>query len=462
MQSLSAVVLAAGLGKRMGGDKPKVLARICGAGLIEHVLLNLGEAGINDVAVICGHRKELVEQAVAGRAQCFEQKQRLGTAHAVMQAGSFIAAHGGVTVVLCGDAPLVDADTLNNMYAYMREQALDMCVLSAEPADPASYGRIIRDKDGRFLKITERKDCTAAEAAVREVNSGTMMFDSALLNEYLPLIKNENAQHEYYLTDLAEIFAAHGKKTGAYKAENADVVLGANDRWELYLCEKALRRCLNRRLMLSGVRMIDSDTAYIDRGVSVGTGTVIGPNVAITGKTTIGANNSIASSRISDCEIGENNIIEYAVIEDSCIASCVSIGPFTHIRAGTVLANNTKVGSFAETKNAVVGEGSKVPHLIYAGDCEIGKNVNLGCGVITANYDGKNKHKTVIGDNSFIGCNTNLIAPINVGEGSFVAAGTTVSRDVPPGTFVIARAEEKRRDAAILDVMAGRKKQHDP
>ena len=288
---------------------------------------------------------------------------------------------------------------------------------------------------------------------INEVNSGTIIFRSRRLTQALDEImskKPENAQGEYYLTDTIEITASRGGRVFAYSAKDPNVVLGANDRYELSLCEKAMRASINKRLMLDGVRIIDPECTYIDRYVKIGEGTCIYPGTVILGSTEIGKNNTVYSSRIEDSVIGEGNLIDTSVIESSRIGDENTVGPFAHLRKDTCLSSRTKVGSFSETKASFIGEGSKIPHLSYVGDAQVGQRVNFGCGSVTANYDGNKKHPSVIKDDAFIGCNVNLIAPIIVGSSSYIAAGSSVSRDVPDGTLVIERSKRLQHKAKII------------
>lgn len=450
---VKAVILAGGKGKRMKSDMPKVLSTICGESLINHVVLNAKNAGISDISIVTGYKSETVRANTGEGPEYLLQEEQLGTAHAVNCARSFFEHDDCAVIVLCGDAPLVNSDTISALIAYFEGNDADIAVLTAELDDAANYGRIIRDAQGCFEKIVERKDASMEEAAVKEVNSGTIIFRSSVLSRALDTIMAsgaQNAQGEYYLTDAISITKNNGGRVMAFKAEDSNVVLGANDRYELYLCEKAMRKAINKEHMLNGVRIIDSDNTYIDRQAVIGSGTVIYPGTIITGKTVIGNDNLIYTSRIDDSVIADSNTIDNSVIESSEIGNGNLIGPYAHLRKDTRLSDRTKVGSFSETKNASIGEGTKVPHLCYVGDSEVGKGVNFGCGSVTANYDGVAKHKTVIGDNAFIGCNVNMVAPISIGNDTFIAAGSTVSRDIPDKTFVIERSKRIEHEARIL------------
>ncbi len=439
-KNYSAIVLAAGLGTRMKSDLPKVLHKICGISLVEHVLINLKEIHIDHIAVVTGHRHELVEKELGeGYVYCF-QKEQLGTAHAVMQAESFLRSHKGRVLVLCGDAPFQDSKSLSDFIDYCEQKELDLGVLTAELEDPAGYGRIVRE-NGTLSKIVEKKDCSAEQLTIKEINSGTYCFDTEKLLDCLCEFKTNNAQGEYYLTDSIEIFLQKNYKVDAFKSRNPDIIRAANTMAELYDCEKLMREKINLMHMLDGVRLIDAASTYIDRGVSIGKGTVIYPNTSISGNSAIGSNNTILSSRIDNCVVGDNNVIDNSTLESSYIGNDVHIGPYAHLRPNSRLDDHVKIGNFVEVKNSVMGENSKASHLTYIGDGEVGKDVNLGCGIVFVNYDGKNKYKTIIEDGAFIGCNVNLIAPIKVGRNAFVAAGSTISKDVEDNALAIERSK---------------------
>ena len=450
---VKAVILAGGKGKRMRSELPKVLSTICGDTLIGHVTANIREAGIGDIAAVTGYKSELVRENAGEELEYFLQEEQLGTAHALNCARSFFEDEDCAVIVLCGDAPLVSAETITELVSFFEESGSDICVLSAVLPDPAGYGRIIRDGGGRFERIVEKRDATPEQVLVKEVNSGTIIFRSGALVSALDEIMSrepQNAQGEYYLTDTIEITASRGGRVYAFCAKDPNVVMGANDRYELSLCETAMRDSINRRLMLDGVRIIDPANTYIDRHVKVGEGTIIYPGTIIQGDSALGCNNTVYSSRIADSTVGDGNLIDSSVIESCRIGDENTVGPFAHLRKGTQLTDGTKVGSFSETKASFIGKGTKVPHLSYVGDARVGERVNFGCGSVTANYDGNKKHPTVIKDDAFIGCNVNLIAPITVGESSYIAAGSSVSRDVPDGTLVIERSKRLEHKAKII------------
>ncbi len=438
--SYSAIVLAAGLGKRMKSDLPKVLHKICGSTLAEHVLMNLEEADLFRVAIITGHQHELVEQTLGDQYSYYHQQPQLGTAHAVMQAKNFLSEHPGKVIVLCGDAPLQSGACLKDFISFCDEQHLDLGVLTAELEDPAGYGRIIRT-NGILSKIVERKDCSPEEASIREINSGTYCFDTEKLIEILGEIGNQNAQNEYYLTDAVELFIKKGYRVNAYKSNDPQIVMAVNNLYELHECESAMRQQINRRHIMNGVRLIDPSASYIDRKATIAAGTVIYPNTIITGNTEIGSDNTIIASRIDNSKIGNGNEIDTSTIEQSDVANSVHIGPYAHLRPNSSIGSSVKVGNFVEVKNSSVGENTKISHLTYVGDGEVGRDVNLGCGIVFVNYDGKSKYKTIVEDGAFLGCNVNLIAPVKVGKHAFIAAGSTITDDVQEDALVIARSK---------------------
>ena len=435
----SALILAAGLGKRMHSDLPKVLHEICGYSLVEHVVFNLQEAGIDSIGVIVGHKHELIEDRLGASFDYYLQKEQLGTAHAVLQAKPFLSANKSHVLVLCGDAPLQDAEILKQFMQYCESKQLDLGVLSAALDDPANYGRIVR-KDGLLSKIVEKKDCTPDELLIKEINSGTYCFNAEKLNECLHEISNNNVQNEYYLTDTVELFLKKGYKVDAYISDNADIIKAVNTPLQLHECEKIMRSFINRKHIENGVRMIDPETVYIDRNITIGKGTTIYPNTILTGNTDIGNDNTIISSRIDSSKIGKRNHIDTSTVESSKMNDHNTIGPYAHLRPDSDLNDHIKIGNFVEIKNAIIDENSKVSHLSYVGDGRVGKNVNLGCGIVFVNFDGKDKHQTIIEDDAFIGCNVNLVAPIKVGKNAYIAAGSTVTEDVKENALVIARS----------------------
>ncbi|AVX29681.1 UDP-N-acetylglucosamine pyrophosphorylase /glucosamine-1-phosphate N-acetyltransferase [Carboxydocella thermautotrophica] len=447
MEGLAAVILAAGKGTRMKSRLPKVLHPVGGQPMVSHVMAACRTAGAQPVVLVIGHGAEQV-QATLGPEQVYvEQKEQLGTGHAVMQAETVLRDFEGDILVVCGDTPLLRGETLAALAQYHRQQEAVATVLTMTLANPTGYGRIIRDEQGQVAAIVEEKDATPEQKAIREVNSGTYCFQAQALFAALQQITPNNAQGEYYLTDVLAIFRQQGQKVAAWQLSDDTEVMGINDRVALAEANRLFRERINRQQMLAGVTILDPATTYIEAEVKIGADTVIYPNTHLTGKTTIGAGCQIGpDTKIMDSQIGDGVEIQFSVVLQAEIGNDCTIGPFAYLRPGTHLAAGVKVGDFVEIKNAVIGQGSKVPHLSYIGDAEIGSGVNIGAGTITCNYDGYKKSKTIIGDGAFIGSNSNLVAPVTIGAGSLVAAGSTIVKDVPADALGVARAPQKNRE----------------
>jgi len=450
MESLASIVLAAGKGTRMKSALIKVLHPVAGAPMIGWPVAAARDAGSDKIVLVIGHQANAVQGVFRGAPDilCAMQEEQLGTGHAVACALDALQGFRGTVLILCGDTPLLRAETLKNMLAYHHENRAAVTVLTAVMDDPYGYGRVVRDPKGRVTRIVEQKDADPEEQEIREINSGIYCMDSDFLFNNIRGIGNDNAQGEYYLTDLLAIAVRKGLTCLALPTGDADEIMGVNDRVQLAEAARILRRRINRDHMLNGVTMIDPDQTYIDKGVTIGADTTIHPGCLIGGRTVIGCGCEIeAGVSITDCRIGDDCHIKSAsVLEDSELGEDVAVGPMAHLRPGTTLGSKVKIGNFVETKKIVMGEGSKASHLTYLGDAEIGRNVNIGCGTITCNYDGVNKHRTVIGDDVFIGSDVQLVAPVTVGRNSLVAAGTTVTTDVPPDSLAIARVPQVNKD----------------
>lgn len=447
MKGLAAIILAAGKGTRMKSRLPKVLHPVGGQPMVSHVMTACRTAGAHPVVLVIGHGAEQV-QAVLGSDQVYvEQREQLGTGHAVMQAEAELRDFTGDILVVCGDTPLLRGETLATLARFHSEQGAAATVLTMTLANPTGYGRIIRDELGQVAAIVEEKDAGPEQKAIREVNSGTYCFQAPALFAALRQITPNNAQGEYYLTDVLAILRQQGQKVAAWQVEDDSEVMGINDRVALAEANRLFQERINRQHMLAGVTILDPATTYIETDVQIGTDTVIYPNTYVTGKTVIGTGCQIGpNSKIMDSRIGDGAEIQFSVVLQAEIGADCTIGPFAYLRPGTCLAAGVKVGDFVEIKNAVIGEGSKVPHLSYVGDAEIGAGVNIGAGTITCNYDGYKKSKTIIGDGAFIGSNSNLVAPVTIGAGSLVAAGSTIVKDVPADALGVARAPQKNRE----------------
>ena len=444
MSDLVTVILAAGKGTRMKSVLPKVLHQAAGKPMVQHVIDAARLAGARRNIVVVGFGAELVRSALRGKVEIVVQAEQLGTGHAVRMAEPLLKAEHGTVMVLCGDTPLLTGALLSRLYEAHKKARAKATVLTAIMPDATGYGRVIRSATGAVEKIVEDKDATDEERKVQEVNSGIYCFAADALFSALAEANCDNAQGEYYLPDVLSILREKGEKIWAVAAEDYEETLGVNSRVQLSAAEKILRRRKNLALMESGVTLMDPDTTFIDADVAVGRDTVIYPFTWIEGASSVGAACVLGpSSRFSDTKIGNEVTAQFVYAHECEIGDGVIIGPYVHLRPQTKLAAQVKVGNFVEVKNSVIGEGSKLPHLQYIGDCDMGSGVNMGCGTITVNYDGKEKHRTTVGNGAFVGCNTNLVAPVTVGDGAYVAAGSTITKNIPPGDLAVARAPQK-------------------
>lgn len=441
--SLVTIILAAGKGTRMKSKLPKVLHKAAGKTMIKHVLDASKKAGSTRNIVVVGFGGDMVEKAVGHESEIVFQKEQLGTGHAVMQAESLLSDFNGHVMVLCGDTPLVTSDMLNKFYTEHVESKAKASVLTTIMPDPFGYGRIIRKYDGTVEGIVEQKDATEKQKAINEINTGIYCFDGKALFRCLKKVNNQNAQGEYYLPDVLSILKKEGEKIYASVAENYEDTLGINSRSQLADAEKILRNRKNQELMDMGVTLIDPNTTYVDMDVTIGEDTIIYPNTQIFGDTIIGKNNIIGpNTYIENSVFGDDVEAKFVFSNGAKVGSNVKIGPYVHLRPDTVLGDDAKVGNFVEVKNSNVGKGTKLPHLSYIGDSDIGNDCNIGCGSITVNYDGKNKFRTTIGNNCFVGCNSNLVAPVTLNDGSYIGAGSTITKNVPENSLAIARGKQ--------------------
>lgn len=450
MTNTYAVVLAAGKGTRMKSSLYKVLHPVCGKPMVEHVIDNMEKLGVEKIVTIVGHGAETVQSELGNRSEYALQAEQLGTAHAVLQAGTILAHLSGTTIVICGDTPLITPETMNDLLNHHKKTGAKATILTAMADNPIGYGRIIRSEDGNVKSIVEQKDASAEQQLVKEINSGTYCFDNEALFKSLKLVKNENAQGEYYLPDVIEILQQEGQVISAFVAKDYDEILGINDRVALSQAGQIMQTRINQRHMYEGVTIIDPQNTYISSEAIIGADTIIQPGVIIEGKTTIGENCTIGpNSHIVSSNIGNGTTIHSSVILSSEVGDHTAIGPFAHIRPQTEVGNDVKIGNFVEVKKSTVGNGSKISHLSYMGDASIGSNVNIGCGTITVNYDGKNKFVTTIEDDAFVGCNSNLIAPVTIGKKAYVAAGSTITKNVPGEALAIARARQENKEGYV-------------
>nr|WP_281256298.1 bifunctional UDP-N-acetylglucosamine diphosphorylase/glucosamine-1-phosphate N-acetyltransferase GlmU [Petrotoga halophila] len=436
-------MLAAGQGKRMKSKIPKVAHKILDKPMINWVT-DVAKKITEDIGIVLGNGKDQVKELLDENVKIFEQKERLGTGHAVLCAEQFL--DDSDILILYGDVPFISCQTLNSLIERHLKDNNSSTILSVRLEDPTGYGRIIKNED-KFVKIVEEKDADTSEKQIKEVYTGIAVYKGEQLKEALHRITPQNAQGEYYLTDVFELL----EKVGVVELENEIEVIGINDRIQLAEAEKKIRKEILKKHMLNGVTIQDPDSTYISADVSIGADTIIYPQTFIYGKTTIGKDCEIGPlTRIKDCIIEDNVKIIRSECELSRIQKNVSIGPFSRLREGTELQENVKIGNFVETKKTKISCNSKAQHLTYLGDTYVGRNVNIGAGTITCNYDGKKKNKTFIDDGAFIGSNTSLVAPVNIGKNSLVGAGSVITKDVPDNALTLARAHQINKENWVL------------
>lgn len=458
-----AVILAAGLGTRMKSKTPKVLHKVAGKAMISHVLAALSQAAvqeIKDIIVVLGYEGEKVQQELGpGYRYVFQHEQR-GTGHALLQALPLLQEYQeGTCLVLCGDTPLLSGKTLKRLKEHHHCTKAKATILTANVPDPTGYGRIVHSARG-IEKIVEEKDASPAEKQLQEINTGAYCFDLSVLKEGLTRLTPANAQGEYYLTDLIRFLVEGNERVESFLLADYQEAMGINNRVQLAEAEAYMRRKILREHMLQGVTVVDAFNTYVEKDVRIGMDTTLYPGVILEGKTVIGENCEIGpNTRLVDSEIGDNCSVIHSYLLEAKVGRECTIGPFSYLRPGTELAEQVKVGDFAEVKKSYVGRGSKIPHLSYVGDSIIGAGVNIGAGTITCNYDGEQKNQTIIGDGAFVGSNTNLVAPIKVGEGAYIGAGSTVTKDIPAGALAVARGEQRNIDNWVVRNNKGKNKQ---
>ncbi len=434
------LILAAGMGTRMKSKMPKVMHEIMEKPMLNWVI-DTSKKLSSEIAVVLGHGIEKVRTIVDEDVKIYEQKEMLGTGHAVMSAEEFL--EGDELLVLYGDVPLTSEKTLNELLKKHRDNQNSATILTVNLDDPSGYGRIVKNENGDFIKIVEHKDCNEEELKIKEINSGIAVYNIDELKSSLKEINNDNVQNEYYLPDTF----LHFKKVQTHKIEDISEVTGVNNRVQLSELEKKARENVLNDLMLNGVTIIDPETTYISSEVKIGIDTIIYPQTYISGNTIIGEDCIIGPlTRIKNCQIDDNTNVLRSECEEAIVGKNVSIGPFARLRTGTILENNVKIGNYVETKKTIVHNHSKAQHLTYLGDTEIGENVNIGAGTITCNYDGINKHKTKIDDGTFIGSNSSLVAPITIGKNVTVAAGSVITHDVSDNALAFGRAKQVVKD----------------
>lgn len=446
MSNLKAVILAAGQGTRMKSKVPKVLHKILDKTLLDYSIEAAFQAGVEEICVVVGHKSELVKNSINKKVTYILQKEQLGTGHAVMQAKDFIGTSGEV-LILFGDTPLITGKTLKQLVSYHKDNNNTVTVLSTLIDNPAGYGRIIRDEKKQFLKSVEHKDATNQEKLVKEINSGMYIYESEALYYSLEVLTNDNVQREYYLPDTLKSIKNDGKTVDAMLIEDHTEVLGVNSRVQLAQAQMIMQTRINTYWMEQGVTIINPNQTYISKDVILDKDVTIYPNTFIEGNSTINEDSIIGpNTKICSSNIGENTTIKQSVILNSRIGCQTKVGPFAYIRPNSTIGDRVKIGDFVEIKNATIGNDTKVSHLTYIGDADIGERVNFGCGTVVVNYDGKKKHRTTVKDDAFIGCNTNLISPVNVGHNAYTGAGSTINKNVPSYALAIARARQINKE----------------
>ncbi len=444
MSDIVAIILAAGKGTRMRSKYPKVLHKVGGKPMLQHVIDAATAAGAQKKVVIVGHEAEMVAAMVGTQGTMALQAEQLGTGHAVMQTAEALKGFSGTALILCGDTPLLDGEELKNFCEAHQASGAAATVLTAIMDDPFGYGRIIRDADGNVQGIVEQKDATEEQKAIREINTGIYCMECPQMFDVLATLTNDNAQGEYYLTDVLQKLNAAGAKVGGISTADSDMVMGINSRKQLSVAESVMRQRILDKLMDAGVTIMDPASTFIEASVKIGRDTIIYPYTWLEGSTEIGEDCEIGpNARFTNVKIGDDNHLQFIYGHDCEVKSHVTAGPYVHLRPDTIIGDKVKIGNYVEVKNSNIGTGTKLPHLTYIGDSDIGSGVNMGCGCITVNYDGKKKHRTVIGDNAFVGCNTNLVAPVTVQANTYIGAGSTITKEVPENALAIARAHQK-------------------
>lgn len=453
------IVLAAGQGTRMKSKLYKVLHPVAGMPMVEHVIRQVEQLHPADIVTVVGCGAEKVKALLGQRSQYALQKEQLGTGHAVLQAKEQLQDKEGTTLVICGDTPLLQAETLEKLFNEHEKQGAAATILSAEMDNPFGYGRVIRDACGQVQKIVEQKDATEEEQAVTEINTGTYCFDNQKLFAALAKVGNDNAQGEYYLPDVIRILKEEGEVVAASKMEDATDSLGVNDRVALARANQLMFRRINERHMRNGVTVIDPDNTYIEPDVVIGSDTYIEPNVMIKGHTEIGEDCVIGSgSEIIDSTLEDGVQVNKVHMEQATMRRGSNAGPFARLRPNAELGEEVHVGDFVEVKNATLGRGTKAGHLAYIGDATLGEDINVGCGAIFVNYDGVNKHQSTVGNHAFIGSNSNIVSPVNIADDAFIAAGSTITEDVPKDALAIARSRQTNKEDYVKKLPQFQKK----
>ncbi|MFD1039884.1 bifunctional UDP-N-acetylglucosamine diphosphorylase/glucosamine-1-phosphate N-acetyltransferase GlmU [Virgibacillus byunsanensis] len=447
MSNRYAVILAAGQGTRMKSKLYKVLHPVLGRPMLQHVIDQLEIVQLDEMATVVGFGADKVIDHIGDKSQFVLQEEQLGTGHAVIQAENVLQDKEGTTIVVCGDTPLITSETYKALFDHHEQEGAKATILTAKAPNPTGYGRVIRNEKNEVERIVEHKDASEKERQIDEINTGTYCFDNKALFAALQEVSNDNVQGEYYLPDVIEILKNKNEKVIASLTPDFEETLGVNDRVALAQAEKTMKMRINEKHMRNGVSIIDPDNTYIGPDVIIEQDVIVHPGTIITGDSTIKTNAELGPySEISNCVVGEATVIKQSVANDSQIGARVKIGPYAHIRPETAIGNEVKIGNFVEIKKTKINDFSKVSHLSYIGDAQVGNNVNVGCGTITVNYDGKKKFLTTIEDDAFIGCNSNLVAPVTIGKGSYVAAGSTITKNIPEDSLSIARARQTNKE----------------
>lgn len=443
MKTKNAIILAAGKGTRMKSKLYKVLHEVCGKAMVDHVLTQIEKNKMDNIVTVVGFGAQDVEKTLGDRTKYVLQKQQLGTGHAVMQTEDLLGNLDGQTLIVSGDTPLFRAETFKKLFEYHEAKHAAATVLTSVAPDPTGYGRIVRNDIGIVEKIVEQKDATRDEQDIHEINTGVYCFDNKQLFDSLKLLTNDNAQGEYYLTDVISILKKRGEIVAAYQMADFDESMGVNDRIALARANQVMRDRINTYHMQNGVTLLNPATTYIDADVQIGPDTVIEGGVSLKGTTKIGSDCLIGGgSTIIDSTLHDEVKVSSSTIEESQMHTGSDIGPNSHLRPESEIGENAHIGNFVEVKKTTIGKGTKVGHLTYIGDATLGDNINVGCGVVFVNYDGTSKHHTTVGDHAFIGSNSNLIAPLEIAADSFVAAGSTITNDTDKFDMAIARSRQ--------------------
>ena len=441
-----ALILAAGKGTRMRTELPKCAFPILKKPMISYIIENIEKSTIDETCVIVGHKKEVLEEILTNRVTYAYQSEQLGTGHAVKSAEEVLGDKEGVTFILPGDMPLMEYPLMDKILRSHEEMGNDLTVVTMMMDYPKGYGRIVRDEYGLVTGIVEENDCNENQKLIKEVNSSVYVVNNKLLFEYVKKIKRNERKGEFYLTDIVSLMH-QDHKVNTFVVRNPMVTMGINDLYGISIAEKYLRESINKSHMLNGVSIVNPETVTISHNAIIEPGVWIYPNSVILGNSVIKAGAIIGpNAEVNDSIIHEKAEIRHSIVKDSEVGENTTVGPFAHLRNHAVVGKDNRIGNFVEIKNSSTAENTKAAHLIYIGDAEVGKNVNFGCGSVTVNYDGVYKHKTVIGDDVFIGCNVNLVAPISVGDNVFIAAGSTVTKDIPKGAFSIARNQQINKE----------------